>query len=263
MRATLQPDQLRLKLPWSTEGTLTITGNTSAPTYTPAYLSIMGNGIAPMASAWVSDISSSSPAWTNTISSNDTILSGLLEYTQLYKYARVFASSLHLEVYAANNTVSTSGNFIQPIIVGMIALPLVVSSDGGGYPIERENTPLVLNALSQAQLINMPRYKYRYQGGAGNSTVLGHYKSYGKTKWMLGYKKLQDNQEINCTMDKSSGLSAPADWSNPSAGWYYYIRFDCPQITGISATVELRYIIKMKFYIELFGYRFMYPQVMT
>ena len=235
--------------------------------YIPGWLGFMGNGIAPSASLWLSDITGSPPLWAGGISLGDTILSSLKEYAMFYKYARVYASSCHLEVYNGQfytgyTSPATERYAAEPLLVNCITLPLTVSG-----LFEDDNGPLVMNSYSPAQLMQYPRMKYRYLGGTTNSTVLGHFKTYGKTKTMLGYSKLEDNQECNCTLKYDSLTSS--DWENPNAGWYHYFRFDLPVFrdnppgsSGVQ-THTFRYIVKMKYYVELFGYRFLVPQAMT
>lgn len=248
------PSRLRVKLPYSQEGQGTITFTTGTPNvYTPWVLPVMGNGIAPLATDWYTSITGSSPYWSSTITTGDQLLTGLKEYSNFYKYARIYGSSLHLEVY--NNTFRAAGSqeTSAPIIVSLVPLPLIVANHG----IEAQNTPYELDQKSISQLIQYPHFKYRYQGTESNSTVLGHYKAYAKTKTMLGYSKLEDNQGVNCslTYDSTTG----SQYANPDVGWYFYVRADANQLNEATSntTLTFRYIIKMKFYVELFGYRFL------
>lgn len=227
-----------------------------------------GNGISPNASVWISDLNNNAPNQTlgTNITTGDTLLSGLKEYSNFYKYARIYASSLHLEVFNDNSNIQTTSVQAAPIIVGLITLPIRVASSAAPYNsgIEFQNTPYYLNSVGIDKLIQYPRYKYKYLGDNNNSTVLGYFKSYGKTKTMLGYSRLEDNQGVNCFLGYDS--STGTHYTNPTgACWYHYVRFDAPQLKTATAneTCTVRYIVKMKYYVELFGYRMLYPDTMA
>lgn len=168
---------------------------------------------------------------------------GLYEYSQFYKYYKVLGSSIKVQI---NNASTTQNMSFYCVLLASQGIPYNTDTDSNYYQIQDSTT---------TDLVSYPGASWKLVSNYNGSSNNVYLKGFRKTKTMLGIKDVRDVDETQGLLISQPGTSNEHGL-NPGendSSWFYYLRIDPSDNTSGTSPDDITVIVKMKYYVQLYG----------
>lgn len=176
---------------------------------------------------------------TGVITAGDIWCSGVAEYSAFYNKYRVLGASIKIQI-----TAISANNVLRAVL---LPVALGGAESGGGSSVATRVAEL--DALTYDQLAQQPFAQSKTIGLATGGNSARWFKSFRKTKYMLGIKDIRDQDNTLLQLPDTNGSNGSIATTDSNA-WFYYLRiFNSASATAQTVEVQVR----LKYYTQLTG----------
>lgn len=185
-----------------------------------------------------------------TPSSGDIYPLGVVQYSDLYQYYKVMGASCKVQI---NNSTLVSGD--STATAQSSALCALLAVQGVPYSTDTGSNYQKIIAADTQDLVSYPHCSWNLVSHNVGSRQNIYLKKFVKTKTMIGVKDVLDVDELQGLLPNNTSSSLSPRGTNPTSddsNFFFYLRID-PSVTAITPSSSFQIVLKMKYYVMLYG----------